>query len=86
MLKKPGRYVLTSLRARRDNGAFEEVGSSEDLSVRQEPSKGRTGHTKCGMYLLAPSLAATFRVNGASRRAEEGGCGLPRLSEHPAGL
>jgi hypothetical protein len=29
-------------------------------SVRQEPSKGRTGHTKCGMYLLGPSFAAAL--------------------------
>ncbi len=39
------------------------------FSVRQDPFKGRTVHTKCGLYLLASSLAAAL-LNG--------------LFEHPA--
>ena len=30
------------------------------FSVRQDPSKGRTAHTKCGMYLLGLSLTAAL--------------------------
>ncbi|HWI68350.1 MAG TPA: hypothetical protein VNS88_08210, partial [Nitrospiraceae bacterium] len=39
------------------------------FSVRQDLSYGRTAHTKCGLYLLASSLAAAL-LNG--------------LFEHPA--
>jgi hypothetical protein len=39
------------------------------FSVRQDPLQGRTAHTKCGMYLLASSLAAAL---------------LHGLFEHPA--
>ena len=39
------------------------------FSVHQEPLQGRTAHTKCGMYLLGPSLAAAL---------------LDGLFEHPA--
>jgi len=39
------------------------------FSVRQDPLQGRTAHTKCGMYLLGPSLAAAL---------------LDGLLEHPA--
>ncbi len=39
------------------------------FSVRQAPLQGRTAHTKCGMYLLGPSLAAAL---------------LDDLFEHPA--
>lgn len=31
-----------------------------DFSVRQDPSKGRTAHTMCGLYLLGLSLAAAL--------------------------
>src|SRR4029077_13676843 len=30
------------------------------FSVRQDPLYGRTAHTKCGLYLLGPSLAAAL--------------------------
>jgi hypothetical protein len=40
------------------------------FSVRQDPFKGRTAHTKCGMYLIASSRAAAL---------------LDELFEHPAG-
>jgi len=39
------------------------------FSVRQDPLHGRTAHTKCGLYLLGPSLAAAL---------------LNSLFEHPA--
>jgi hypothetical protein len=41
------------------------------FSVRQDPLQGRTAHTKCGMYLLGPSLAAALPDG---------------LFEHPAGV
>ena len=38
---------------------FSEVGiAGGGFSVRQDPLQGRTAHTKCGLYLLATSLAA----------------------------
>ena len=30
------------------------------FSVRQDPLEGRTAHTKCGLYLLGPSLAVAL--------------------------
>jgi hypothetical protein len=33
---------------------------SRCFSVRQYPLQERTAHTKCGMYLLGPSLAAAL--------------------------
>jgi len=41
------------------------------LSARQDSLHGRTAHTKCGLYLLAASLAAAL---------------LDGLFEHPAGV
>jgi predicted membrane metal-binding protein len=35
---------------------------SRGFSVRQDPCKGRTAHTKCGLYLLGPSLAAALLI------------------------
>jgi hypothetical protein len=65
MLKKSASFVLASLRGSR----IEENNYWRPLSVRQESFEGRTAHTKCGMYLLASSLAAAL-LNG--------------LFEHPA--
>ena len=49
-----------------------EIGALKGLSVRQELFTGRTGRTKCGVYLLASSLAAALH---AERRvlARQGG-------------
>ena len=47
-----------------------EIGGLKGLSVRQELCEGRTGRTKCGVYLLASSLAAAL---------------LDGIFEHPAG-
>src|SRR5713101_2230018 len=41
------------------------------FSVRHDLSYGRTAHTKCGLYLLGPSLAAAL---------------LGGFFEHPAGV
>jgi hypothetical protein len=41
------------------------------FSARQDPLQGRTAHTKCGLYLLGPSLAAAL---------------LDELFEHLAGI
>jgi hypothetical protein len=54
------------------------------FSVRQDPLHGRTAHTKCGLYLLGPSLAAALP---AERRvsARRGWAGEKSgLFEHPA--
>jgi hypothetical protein len=59
MLKKSASGVLASLRGSR----IEENNYWRLLSVRQESFEGRTAHTKCGMYLLASSLAAAL-LNG----------------------
>jgi len=54
------------------------------FSVRQDPLQGRTAHTKCGLYLLASSLAAallgTRRVSARQGWAGE----KSGLFEHPA--
>src|SRR6266850_6470467 len=58
--------------------------SLRGFSVRQDPFQGRTAHTKCGMYLLGPSLAAALP---AERRvlARRGWAGeKSELFEHPA--
>ena len=70
MLKKSASFVLASLRGSTYRG--EPLGYRNHwrgFSVRQDPFKGRTAHTKCGTYLLASSLAAAL-LNG--------------LFEHPA--
>ena len=54
------------------------------FSVRQDPLYGRTAHTKCGLYLLGPSLAAAML---GTRRvlARQGWVGeKDGLFEHPA--
>jgi hypothetical protein len=54
------------------------------FSVRQDPLYGRTAHTKCGLYLLGPSLAAALL---GTRRvlARQGWVGeKDGLFEHPA--
>jgi hypothetical protein len=61
-----------------------EIGGLEGLSVRQELCEGRTGRTKCGVYLLTSSLAAALPVERrvSARRGwvgEKAG-----LFEHPA--
>jgi len=56
------------------------------FSVRQDLFKGRTAHTKCGLYLLGPSLAAALP---AERRlvVRRGWAGeTSGLFEHPAGM
>ena len=61
-----------------------EIGGLKGLSVRQELCEGRTGLTKCGLYLLASSLAAALL---AERRvlARRGWAGeTSGLFEHPA--
>jgi hypothetical protein len=70
MLKKSASSVLASLRGSTYRGM--PLGYRNHwrvFSVRQDQLKGRTAHTKCGMYLLASSLAAAL-LNG--------------LFEHPA--
>ncbi len=71
MLKKSASGVLALETL---NVEEEFLGGRKDwrgFSVRQEPLEGRTAHTKCGLYLLGPSLAAAL---------------LDGLFEHPAGL
>jgi hypothetical protein len=54
------------------------------FSVRQDPFQWRTAHTKCGLYLHGPSLAAALP---AERRvlARRGWAGeKSELFEHPA--
>jgi len=70
MLKKSACFVLASLRGSTRRELLGGRKHWRDLSVHQDPFKGRTAHTKCGTYLLASSLAAA---------APDG------LFEHPAG-
>ena len=56
--------VLASLRGSTLRRSSSEVGSTVGgFSVRQDPCKWRTVRTKCGLYLLASSLAAAL-LNG----------------------
>src|SRR6266852_5859306 len=73
MLKKPASFVLASFRPSTVRRSFSEIRSTlGGFSVRQDPLHGRTAHTKCGLYLLGPSLAAALPRNGASWRAGVG--------------
>jgi hypothetical protein len=61
MLKKFASIVLASLRG--STYRVEPLGYRNHLrgfSVRQDLLYGRTAHTKCGLYLLASSLAAAL--------------------------
>src|SRR4249920_3579970 len=85
MLKKSASIVLASLRG--STCRIEPLGYRNHwrgFSVRQDPSNGRTAHTKCGMYLLASSLAAallgTRRFSACQGWAGE----KSGLFEHPA--
>src|ERR1700675_2958525 len=85
MLKKSVSFVLASLRGSTYRG--EPLGYRNHwrgFSVRQDPFKGRTAHTKCGTYLLASSIAAallgTRRVSARQGWAGE----KSGLFEHPA--
>jgi len=65
MLKKSASDVLASLRGSRCWG--DPLGYRNHwrgVSVRQDPFKGRTAHTKCGTYLLASSIAAALPGTG----------------------
>jgi len=70
MLKQPASFVLASFRP--STYRVEPLGYRNHwwgFSVRQDPFTRRTAHTKCGLYLLGPSLAAAL---------------LDGLFEHPA--
>ncbi len=57
MLKKAASIVLASLRG----STLSEVGNTEgDFPFAKTHYTGRTAHTKCGLYLLASSLAAAL--------------------------
>ncbi len=61
MLKKSASFVLAALRG--STYRTELLGCRNywrGFSVRQDSFKGRTAHTKCGTYLLTPSLAAAL--------------------------
>ena len=79
------RSVLTSLRG--STIRTEHLGCQNHfqvISVRKDPCKGRTAHTKRGLYLLGPSLAPALPVK---RRvlARRGWVGeRSGLFEHPA--
>src|SRR5512140_3470566 len=61
MLKKAASGVLASLRGSTYRTKFSEVGITKGcLSVRQDSFQGRTAHTKCGLHLIASSLAAAL--------------------------
>ena len=50
--------IAQTLNVRRRTSRISE--SRRGFSVRQDPFKGRTAHTKCGLYLLGPSLATAL--------------------------
>src|SRR5437870_11322851 len=52
MLKKSACFVLASLRGSTRRELLGGRKHWRDLSVHQDPFKGRTAHTKCGTYLL----------------------------------
>jgi len=87
MLKKSASFVLASRRGSTLRKEFLEGRKHRmGFSVRQDPLKGRTAHTKCGLYLLASSLAAALlgarRV--LARRGLVGEKGS--LFEHPVAV
>jgi len=70
MLKKSASGVLASLRSSTSRVApLGYRNPWREFAVRQDLFRGRTAHTKCGLYLLTSSLAAAL-LNG--------------LYEHPA--
>ena len=72
----PQRAKLDSRRSNRRRG----------FPVRQDSLEGRTAHTKCGLYLLGPSRAATLR---GTRRVPGRRVCLGRLGlrvKYPPGL
>jgi hypothetical protein len=85
MLKKSASGVLASLKSSTYRMRLLEVGSTRGcLSVRQDPLQGRTAHTKCGVYLLASSLAAALLGRGRVS-ARQGWAGEKSGHfEHPA--
>jgi len=72
MLKKSASGVLALLRGSTyRGGSLGYRNHWRGISVRQDQFKGRTAHTKCGLYLIASSLAAAL---------------LDDLFEHPASV
>jgi hypothetical protein len=61
MLKKSASGVLASLRGSTYRMRFSEIGSSKGVfPFAKIHLQGRMAHTKCGLYLLASSLAAAL--------------------------
>jgi hypothetical protein len=70
MLKRSASIVLASLRGSTLWRSFSDIGNTGGaFPFAKIYPNGRTAHTKCGLYLLASSLAAAL-LNG--------------LFEHPA--
>src|SRR5215510_792820 len=58
MLKTPASFVLTSLRGSTLKRTFRRSGTLAGLIRSPRSLLGVNGHTECGSYLLASSLAA----------------------------
>ncbi len=86
MLKQFARVVLATLRGSSYGKRVARMSESlSGFSVRQDPLKGRAARTKCGMYLLASSLAAVL-IGTRRVLARRGWAGEKAgLFEHPAG-
>ena len=84
MLKKSASGVLASLRGSTYRGMpLGYRNHWRNFSVRQDQLKGRTAHTKCGMYLLGSSLAAAL-LGTRGVLARQGWAGEKSgLFEHP---
>src|SRR6185295_19084784 len=61
MLKKSRQRRSRIVQTLNIEGDFSDIGrTGGGFSVHQDPLQGRTVHTKCGLYLLGPSLAAAL--------------------------
>jgi len=87
MLKKSRQRRSRIVQTLNIEGDFSDIGrTGGGFSVHQDPLQGRTVHTKCGLYLLGPSLAAALP---AERRvlARRGWVGeMSELFEHPVNV
>ena len=63
MLKKSANSVLASLRGSTLSRCTSQAGALEGFFRSPRPSIRANGHTKCGTYILASSLAAAL-LNG----------------------
>jgi len=85
MLKQAASFVLASLRGSTFKTTFRKWETLAGLIRSPRSIQGVNGHTKCGLYLLASSLAAAL-LEQRRVSARQGWAGEKAgLFEHPTG-